>query len=183
MSGHGRAPSRRRGVSATARILARMRRRTALLSLTLAALALIGAVGSGYSADRDDARILQGSPFTLDPAAAGDAGSSAMIAQLYETLTMFDDDLVIQPALAAAWELSDDGRRLVLTLRDGLTFSDGTPLRASDAVRSWLRVIDPAASVAARDADARRSGRRRLPGGPGERRRRRPARPTMAPAR
>ena len=92
-----------------------MRRRTTLLSLTMAALALIGAVGSGLSADRDDARILQGYPFTLDPAAAGDAGSSALIAQLYETLTAFDDDLEIQPALASSWEPSDDGRRLVLT--------------------------------------------------------------------
>ena len=29
-------------------------------------------------------------------------------------------------------------------LRPDLTFSDGTPLRASDVVRSWLRLIDPA---------------------------------------
>lgn len=120
-----------------------MRRRTTLLSLALAALTLIGAPGSGHSSDHDEARILQGQPFTLDPAAAGDAGSSAIIAQLYETLTAFDDDLRIQPALASSWESSDDGRRLVLTLRDGLTFSDGTELRASDVVRSWLRVVDP----------------------------------------
>ena len=31
------------------------------------------------------------------------------------------------------------------TLRDGLTFSDGTPITADDVVRSWLRVLDPAA--------------------------------------
>ncbi len=30
-------------------------------------------------------------------------------------------------------------------LRPDLTFSDGSPLRASDVVRSWLRLIDPAA--------------------------------------
>jgi ABC-type oligopeptide transport system substrate-binding subunit len=30
-------------------------------------------------------------------------------------------------------------------LRDGLTFSDGTPIGADDVLRSWLRVLDPAA--------------------------------------
>ena len=32
-------------------------------------------------------------PSTLDPAATGDAGSAAVIAQLFETLTAFDDEL------------------------------------------------------------------------------------------
>jgi ABC-type transport system substrate-binding protein len=39
----------------------------------------------------------------------------------------------------------NDGRRFVFHLRDGLMFSDGSPLRAEDVVRSWLRIIDPSA--------------------------------------
>jgi oligopeptide transport system substrate-binding protein len=89
--------------------------------------------------------IAMGSPETLDPAVAGDAGSAALIAQVFEGLTTVDADLVVRPALAESWTYTDGGRTAVFTLRDGLTFSDGTPLTAEDVKRSWLRVLDPAA--------------------------------------
>ena len=111
----------------------------------LATASLVAGCAEVSAAHRDDARILLGSPSTLDPAAVGDAGSSAIIAQLFETLTAFDDDLRLQPALAESWRIEDDGRRIVFRMRPGLTFSDGSPLGAADVVRSWLRLIDPAA--------------------------------------
>ncbi len=89
------------------------------------------------------ARILTGAPSTLDPAAQGDAGSAAVTAQLFESLTTFDADRQTRPALAESWRIEDGGRRIVFHLRPDLTFSDGTPLRASDVVRSWLRIVDP----------------------------------------
>lgn len=95
--------------------------------------------------DPGTATVVLGEPLTLDPAAAGDAGSAAVIAQLFEGLTTVDADLVVRPALAEAWRFDDGGRTAVFQLRDGLTFSDGTPLVAADVVRSWLRVLDPAA--------------------------------------
>ena len=118
-----------------------MRRRTLLLLVAI----LVGAcapaaVGQGAGT----VRILLGPPTTLDPAAAGDAGSSAYTAQFFETLTAFDPDLELQPALAESWRIEDDGRRIVFRLRPDLQFSDGSPLRAADVVRSWLRVVDPA---------------------------------------
>lgn len=91
----------------------------------------------------DEVRILSGAPSTLDPAAQGDSGSAAISAQLFESLTAFDPDLNLRPALAESWQILDEGRRIVFTLRPGLTYSDGTPLLAADVVRSWLRVIDP----------------------------------------
>ena len=57
---------------------------------------------------------------------------------------MLDAGSQVRPALAESWRLEDDGQRLVFELREGLTFSDGTPLDAEDVRRSWLRVIDPA---------------------------------------
>jgi ABC-type transport system substrate-binding protein len=120
--------------------------------LGLAALAIAGLLlGAGVALDApgdargagDEARILMGAPSTLDPAASGDAGSSLVIAQLYETLTAVDATLTVRPALARSWEILDGGRRIVFHLRPNLTFSDGSPLTASDVVRSWLRVIDP----------------------------------------
>jgi ABC-type oligopeptide transport system substrate-binding subunit len=118
-----------------------MRPRTLLFVLALLVTACAGPVGA---ADRP-VRVLMGTPATLDPAAAGDAGSSAVISQVFETLTAFDADRNLQPALAESWRLEDGGRRIVFQLRDDLAFSDGSPLRADDVVRSWMRLIDPAA--------------------------------------
>ena len=119
-----------------------MRRRIAILLVALIAGAC-GTIPSG-AADDATARILVGSPTTLDPATVGDAQSSAVINQLFESLTAVDPSLELRPALAESWRIEEDGRRIVFRLRPGLRFSDGTPLRAADVVRSWLRVIDPA---------------------------------------
>ncbi len=94
--------------------------------------------------DPDMVKVALGPPETLDPAAAGDAGSAALIAQVFEGLTTVDADLVVRPALAESWTFTDGGRTAIFTLRDGLAFSDGTPLTAEDVRRSWMRVLDPA---------------------------------------
>jgi oligopeptide transport system substrate-binding protein len=109
----------------------------------VAVASLLAACVAPAGAARTEARILMGGPSTLDPAATGDAGSAAVIAQLFESLTAFDDDRELQPALAESWRIEEDGRRIVFQLRPDLAFSDGTPLRARDVVRSWLRLIDP----------------------------------------
>ncbi|MFH0751126.1 MAG: peptide ABC transporter substrate-binding protein, partial [Chloroflexota bacterium] len=114
----------------------------AVIAGLVATTALVAAPGA--AAERP-ARILMGEPATLDPAAAGDAGSAAVIAQLFEGLTAIDPTRTPRPALAERWELRDGGRTVAFTLRDGLQFSDGSPLSADDVRRSWLRVIDPAA--------------------------------------
>jgi len=120
----------------------------------LAAAVLLGlVVGAGpgpaggastvAAAARDDVKILVGTPADLDPALQGDIASAVVGSQLYESLTAFDPGLVLRPALAESWDVLDGGRRIVFHLRDGLTFSDGTPLTGEDVVRSWLRIIDP----------------------------------------
>ncbi len=103
------------------------------------------APGSGARGADRETRIAMSAPATIDPAAAGDAGSAAVIAQLFEGLTAIDGSLAPRPALAASWAFTDGNRTVDFTLRDGLTFSDGTPISAEDVVRSWLRVLDPAA--------------------------------------
>jgi oligopeptide transport system substrate-binding protein len=92
---------------------------------------------------RDEVRIYAGEPRSIDPARHGDVGSAAIVANLFETLTAIDPSLTLRPALAESWELEDDGRRVVFTLRPNLTFSDGSVLTADDVVRSWRRVVDP----------------------------------------
>ncbi|HEY7133076.1 MAG TPA: peptide ABC transporter substrate-binding protein [Candidatus Limnocylindrales bacterium] len=103
-----------------------------------------GAFPTARGADADRATILLGRADSLDPARQGDIESAAVSAQLFETLTAIDAGLQTRPALAASWELRDDGATVVFHLRPDLTFSDGSPLTAADVVRSWLRIVDPA---------------------------------------
>jgi oligopeptide transport system substrate-binding protein len=121
-----------------------MRRWAWIAWLLIASLSWAACTGPAAGSTRV-ARILTGAPTTLDPAAQGDAGSAAVTAQLFESLTTFDADRQTRPALAESWRIEDGGKRIVFHMRAGLTFSDGTPLQASDVVRSWLRIIDPKA--------------------------------------
>ncbi len=49
----------------------------------------------------------------------------------------------VEPALAKSWEFSSDGRTMILHLRQGLLFSDGTPLTAGDVVFTFQVLYDP----------------------------------------
>jgi len=111
----------------------------ALLAATLA-----GCVGTvAGAAPEGTVRILGSAPALWDPALQGDEETAAVLANVDESLTAIDAAGHVQPALAASWASSADGRSLTFTLRSGLTFSDGTPLGAADVVRSWRRLLDP----------------------------------------
>jgi oligopeptide transport system substrate-binding protein len=112
-------------------------------TVALVALAIWPTSAPVRGAARDEVAILSGEPTSYDPAAQGDIGSAAVTAQIYEGLTAVDPGLNVRPALAASWDVSEGGRRIVFHLRPGLAFSDGSPLTATDVVRSWLRLIDP----------------------------------------
>ena len=48
-----------------------------------------------------------------------------------------------EPWLAEKWTVSPDGRTITLTLRDGVTFSDGVPLTSDDVVFTFKAMYDP----------------------------------------
>jgi peptide/nickel transport system substrate-binding protein len=57
---------------------------------------------------------------------------------------------VVEPSLAEKWESSADGRTHTLTLREGVTWSDGVPFTSADVTFSLQAIYDPkAASVLA----------------------------------
>src|SRR5690625_7483667 len=66
-------------------------------------------------------------PVTLDPNRTFNGLSFSVTNQVYETLVYFGEDGVIQPRLAEAWEFVEPNV-LELTIREGVTFHDGTPL-------------------------------------------------------
>lgn len=55
-----------------------------------------------------------------------------------------DDGTDVVPAVADTWEESTDGLTWTFHIRDGVTWSDGTPLTADDFVASYKRLLDPA---------------------------------------
>jgi peptide/nickel transport system substrate-binding protein len=64
---------------------------------------------------------------------------------VYETLYGMDETLTPRPQMAEGHTIEDDGKRWRITLREGLRFHDGEPVRAADAVaslRAWMRTAD-----------------------------------------
>lgn len=58
---------------------------------------------------------------------------------VFDTLWGQDDDNVMQPQMVAGHVVENDGRQWTITLRDGLKFHDGEPVRANDVVPSIRR--------------------------------------------
>jgi len=57
--------------------------------------------------------------------------------------TRFDCRLQYAPGLVEAWRFSDDQRSIAITLRDDITWSDGTPVTADDVAFTYELVRDP----------------------------------------
>jgi peptide/nickel transport system substrate-binding protein len=58
---------------------------------------------------------------------------------VYDTLFALDEHLKPQPQMVDTWKLSDDKLTYTFTLRDGLKFHDGTPVRSTDCIASLAR--------------------------------------------
>ncbi len=61
---------------------------------------------------------------------------------IFDTLYGLDADLKPQPQMVEGHKVEEDGKRWTLTLREGLVFHDGEPVRAKDCVasiRRWQR--------------------------------------------
>lgn len=131
-----------------------MRRLKAAAGLCVAALTLSVLAASVHPAASAGGRpliYLGGEIGTLDPAFISDATDVQLLLQLYTGLTRIGEDGSVYGSLASDWTISDEGRTYTFTLRDGLRFSDGSPLTAADVRRSWLRVLDPATGSLAPD--------------------------------
>ncbi|MBK5925886.1 ABC transporter substrate-binding protein [Rhodobaculum claviforme] len=58
---------------------------------------------------------------------------------VWDTLFALDENLEIRPQMAEGHEVSEDGLTYTITLRPGMTFHDGAPVTAADAVASIRR--------------------------------------------
>jgi peptide/nickel transport system substrate-binding protein len=79
-------------------------------------------------------RAMTSEPAQIDPQGAPSSGQSLVLPYLFDTLVVRDVDNSVRPLLAESWVVSDDGKEITFTLKEGVTFHDGTPLNA-EAVR------------------------------------------------
>lgn len=107
----------------------------------LASIAIAGAMAVASAAHAETVlRIVKGNELTaLDPVA-----STATFARdhgflVYDQLFAFDTKGVPQKQMVESFEASADGTSYLFTLREGLAFHDGAPVRAADAVASIRR--------------------------------------------
>ena len=70
-------------------------------------------------------------PVSLDPARAGNGRAGTWTLPTYEPLVRTKADGSFEPALAVAWDVSDDAKSVVFTLREGAKFSNGEMVDAA----------------------------------------------------
>jgi peptide/nickel transport system substrate-binding protein len=109
---------------------------------------------AGNASPRNGGVLRYATPYnvsTLDPAIAYDEVSWPVLHALFDTLVDYTSSvdgngLGLAPRLAERWTVSPNGLVYTFTLRRSLTFSDGSPVTASDFVYSLQRVRDMADS-------------------------------------
>src|SRR5229473_5253972 len=117
-------------------IAAGVRLAAALLAL---AVALIPADGRAQAAPKTLRFIPQADLRSIDP-----IWTTAYVTRnfgylVFDTLFALDKEFKPQPQMVDSWTVSDDKLTYKFTLRDGLKWHDGTPVRAADCVASIER--------------------------------------------
>ena len=115
-------------------------------ALAMVATTLTGCGGSGditAESGKTNLTVAVGGDFALpDPAIVDDSITANVLAQCYDGLYKLDKDGNVFANLAEDLPtISEDGLTYTIKLKDGLTWSDGTPLTAEDFVWSWKRAM------------------------------------------
>ncbi|HZG02246.1 MAG TPA: ABC transporter substrate-binding protein [Streptomyces sp.] len=97
--------------------------------------------GGGAAGAKDSLVVgIAQEPETLNPLLGyGKDGNS----KIFDGLLRHNADMELEPALAEKLpQVGDGGRTYTYTLRDGVTFSDGTPFDAEDVVFTYETILD-----------------------------------------
>ncbi len=115
---------------------------TTALSAVLA-LSLVGCGGSGDSntGAASGGNVLRfgtsGIEGTFNPVVSDGVYDNYVVSLVFEGLISNDAEGQYIPSLAESWELSDDKLTYTFTLKDGITFSDGSNLTADDVAFTY----------------------------------------------
>ncbi len=84
-----------------------------------------------------------GDPETLDPHKTSTVAEAHLLRDLREGLVIHDMKGEVVPGVAESWTMSPDGKTWRFKLRGNAKWSNGDPVRASDFVYSFRRIINP----------------------------------------
>jgi peptide/nickel transport system substrate-binding protein len=116
----------------------------------LSLLAVLSSISPTHAqnASREVAWSIGYDPGTMDPAKVDDQAAELVRYLSGGVLLRINRyTQAVEPSLAAAWSVSPDGRTVTFHLRQGLLFSDGSPLSAGDVVWSVRRVLESATAA------------------------------------
>ena len=83
-------------------------------------------------------------PDALDIHRAQSLAALNVLRDLHEGLVTFDADARLIPGVARQWQVAPDGLTWTFELDATASWSDGSPITASDFVAGWQRLLDPA---------------------------------------
>jgi peptide/nickel transport system substrate-binding protein len=111
---------------------------------SVVALAACGSSGGGSGSGGSDTLKISANvvPDTMDPHNSVGVSDSTTLFALFDTLIKANPDLSLSPGLATEWTWSPDFLVLDLTIREGVSFQDGTPLDAEAVAWNLNRQID-----------------------------------------
>jgi len=82
-------------------------------------------------------------PKALDPAAVTAVNDFRILMNVFDGLVRYKDGtLEVEPALATEWTISEDGTVYTFSLREGVSFHDGTPFDAAAVKFNFDRMLD-----------------------------------------
>ncbi|KRW97762.1 ABC transporter substrate-binding protein [Paracoccus sp. MKU1] len=125
-----------------------MQNRFPLRALLLAsAVAMAAPVSAAWAETPADTLVIAhqiDDIISLDPGQSFEFSGQDVVHSLYDRLVDFDPldlNAGIKPSLAESWEVSEDGKTITLTMREGVKFHSGNPVRAEDAAWSLQRAV------------------------------------------
>lgn len=135
----------------------RMKRRTRFAAVIAAAALFLGACSGGGNGGSDESANasaepvaggdltvgIQNEPTSLNPHFAQQAALFGIYRDIGDSYLYQDAAGEFHPWLASEYSVSDDGTQVTLTLREDVTFSDGSALNAGVVKANFDKLLDP----------------------------------------
>lgn len=133
-------------------VLGEKMKRSVPVALAAVALTVLSACGGSPDVASDGGEpqaggtlryALSQAPTCSDPAQSGTNQTVYVARQIVDSLTDQDPDSgEITPWLAQSWEVNSDATSFTFTLKDGVTFSDGTPVDAEAVKANFDSIVN-----------------------------------------
>ncbi|HVW93641.1 MAG TPA: ABC transporter substrate-binding protein [Devosia sp.] len=118
----------------------------AMAAVLVSGVSFVGLSSAALAVDRGGTLVYgrYADSLFLDPVLNDANVDIWILSNIYDTLILpTDDGQGLKPGLATEWSVAKDGLSVTLKLRDGIKFSDGSPITAEDVKWSLMRAANP----------------------------------------